>query len=364
MSVNIRGKCNSCCVPGCHSNTTPSFRNRGGRITTFKLPRDEARRKEWIQAIPKRKYPPTVNHNVCILHFNEEDFSRNNRRIDLKKSAVPSIFPFVDGQTMDESSDLCDEAWTEYVAHKKEAVNRTLDGNVENGISTSASDIARILIERLRIPGSMNFGIGTSEISLQPDSDIESDACEPKTTADTKPPRKRIRKSIKCDDEEGGTSDEFNFNFDDIDATYSPLAGEESLKPVEVSRSESVATVSDNEDKFGAMVSSKLLLMSPLQRLMSEKIISEILLKGQLGMLKSSFSPVLVNGFMKNGADTTGSNFASTDCLSPMGEDSDDKDSVDDCDPLMPKVEQDREQNTKPFEFVKNECCWPEDDEF
>lgn len=81
----------------------------GGRITTFKLPRDETRRKDWIQAIPKRKYPPTVNHNVCILHFNEEDFSRNNRRIDLKKNAIPSIFPFVDGQSYDESTDICDE---------------------------------------------------------------------------------------------------------------------------------------------------------------------------------------------------------------------------------------------------------------
>lgn len=46
------------------------------------------------------------------------------------------------------------------------------------------------------------------------------------------------------------------------------------------------ANVRNNEDKFGAMVSSKLLLMSPLQRLLSKKIISEIMFKGQLGMLK------------------------------------------------------------------------------
>lgn len=78
-------------------------------MTTFRIPKDEKRRKEWIQAIPKRKYPPTVNHNVCILHFNEEDFSRNNRRIDLKKSAVPSIFPFVNGQRTEDNAEVSDE---------------------------------------------------------------------------------------------------------------------------------------------------------------------------------------------------------------------------------------------------------------
>lgn len=139
--------------------------------------------------------------------------------------------------------------------------------------------------------------------------------------------------------------------------TYSQQAIEDSdSKPLEQNSVQSTIGTSDNEDKFGAMVSSKLVLMSPLQRLISQKIISEILLRGQLGILKSSLSPVLVNGYMKNAlnvvANTVESNFASTDCLSSMSDDQ--NDSEDDCDPLMCKVE--------PQNAVKSECCWSDDE--
>lgn len=120
-------------------------------------------------------------------------------------------------------------------------------------------------------------------------------------------------------------------------------------------------SVSDNEDKFGAMVTSKLQLMSPLQRLISQKIISEILLRGQLGMLKSSLCPVIVAGYMKS---TINNGMMTNDFVSTMCSDSNDKDtgsSVDgDSDPLMFQQQVKQETDSTILEsisIVKKETC-------
>lgn len=225
------------------------------------------------------------------------------------------------------------------------------------------------------------------QITIEPDSDIESDVCEPKATIiesdnfvrmkakATKSAKKKNRKTSRCERERQASSDEFNVdNFDDIEMTDSQTTMEEHNDSIEVNHfpiEAEKANVRDNEDKFGAMVSSKLLLMSPLQRLLSEKIISEILFKGQLGMLKRSLSPVLVADYIKNVTNgvTTTTNEVPTDCSPSTNEGDNDKDDdcedddSDDCDPLRFQVKTiNGGPNLETFEFVKDEIAWSDDD--
>lgn len=56
------------------------------------------------------------------------------------------------------------QVWIEYVEHKKNPLKETF-GHVDNNeLPAPISDISRILIERLRIPGSKYFGIDTAEV--------------------------------------------------------------------------------------------------------------------------------------------------------------------------------------------------------
>lgn len=188
----------------------------------------------------------------------------------------------------------------------------------------------------------------------------------------TKSAKKKNRKTSKCERERQASSDEFNVNFDDIDMTDSQTTMGEHNDSMEVNHfpieDEKANNVRDNEDKFGAMVSSKLLLMSPLQRLMSERIISEILFKGQLGMLKRSLSPVLVADYLKNITNgvTTTTNEVPTDCspsTNDVDNDKDDDSEDDDCDPLRFQVKTiNGSPNLETFEFVKDEIDWADDD--
>lgn len=145
---------------------------------------------------------------------------------------------------------------------------------------------------------------------------------------------------------------------------------EESVQVNQLPIIDSVHTsTADNEDTFGAMVSSKLQLMSPVQRLMSQKIISEILLKGQLGLLKSSLSPVLVAGYMRcksvGVTKSTTNVVPSSECCDDDSYDRNDRDNAsDDCDPLMFQVKKSKIRGTKSesFDFVKDEIVWSDDD--
>lgn len=206
------------------------------------------------------------------------------------------------------------------------------------------------------------------QITTEPDSDIESDVCDSKATINesdnflrmkvktlaktTKLSKNKNRKSNRCERGRQISSDEFNHNLDEVDMTMEEhsvnmQANQFSIEPEK-------AHVSDNEDKFGAMVSSKLLLMSPLQRLMSEKIITEILFKGQLGMLKRSLSPVLVADYMKNISNK----------VTTIDGSNDTDDDSDDCDPLMFQLKPEKisDSNLETFEFVKDEIAWSDDD--
>lgn len=212
------------------------------------------------------------------------------------------------------------------------------------------------------------------QVTIEPDSDNESEISEQNATinsdriATINKETKALRKKIKLDtfeQETNSSSDEF-----DMTDTKS-LIVEPSVKYVEqislkTSSDFQNSKIPSDEDKFGAMVSSKLLLMSPLQRLMSQKVISEILLKGQLGMLKSSLSPVLVTGYMKNISNgaTNSTNVITSEQLSYYNGDDNSDDAVDEddgSDPLMfQKFEVKQEEST--FGIVKNEISWSDDD--
>lgn len=182
-------------------------------------------------------------------------------------------------------------------------------------------------------------------------------------TSSTGPSKHKIRKKVKCEDDY--SANELNDNCDDMIGFRDDASEDDSNdKVTQFSMERNNTTPSDSDDKFGAMVSSKLLLMSPLQRLMSEKIINEILLKGQMGMLKSSLSPVVVTGYMKNASNGV----TSDDCKVAMcgGSDDSGSDDTDDCgDPLMFPGRQEtiRSTNIEQVDFVKNEICWTDDDE-
>ena len=115
----------TCIVPGCNSN----YHNQIKFTFIFSFPNDIVLREKWFRAIPRPREDYEMNkhlkvnflllHNlnlilllfiyifkVCIHPFHEEDIERTflfhdgtkmvemvKKKITLKKSAVPSIFP-------------------------------------------------------------------------------------------------------------------------------------------------------------------------------------------------------------------------------------------------------------------------------
>ncbi|XP_077498110.1 uncharacterized protein LOC144108803 [Amblyomma americanum] len=92
-----------CCVPGCRGNY-----HGGPKVRVFGFPKDEAHRKAWMRAVPRKDFTPTIHSKVCELHFHEQDFitklSHHDKqtgrtielkrdRVQLQKGAVPSVFP-------------------------------------------------------------------------------------------------------------------------------------------------------------------------------------------------------------------------------------------------------------------------------
>ncbi|KAH6938542.1 hypothetical protein HPB50_010466 [Hyalomma asiaticum] len=59
-----------CCVPGCRGNY-----DSGSKVHVFAFPKDEARKKSWIKAIPRKDFTPSIHSRVCELHFLEADFN-------------------------------------------------------------------------------------------------------------------------------------------------------------------------------------------------------------------------------------------------------------------------------------------------
>lgn len=219
----------------------------------------------------------------------------------------------------------------------------------------------------------MKFSL-LSQITIEPDSEFESDVCEQTKSRLVKiyklPRQKRRKLNNQSDGQDpmnASSDDEFN-DFNEIDMTDSQPASEEDSVPIIKELPSINGNTTDNEDTFGAMVSSKLLLMSPLQRLMAQKIITEILFTGQMGMLKSSF----VAGYMKNSSiaatkNTNTNVVSSSGCLPSMHDDDGDGDRVsdDNCDPLMLQVNPGKISVSKAgtFDFVNSEIAWSSDDD-
>nr|XP_054927547.1 uncharacterized protein LOC129385210 [Dermacentor andersoni] len=92
-----------CCVPGCRGNY-----DNGPKVRVYCFPRDEALKKAWLRAIPRKDFTPTAHSRVCELHFHADDFimtlshqdeqtgrtiEMKRDRLQLKKDVVPSLFP-------------------------------------------------------------------------------------------------------------------------------------------------------------------------------------------------------------------------------------------------------------------------------
>ena len=79
----------SCIALNCKNHTS---HNKKRDITFHKLPRDEARRSEWLVNLQRIDYTPTVASRVCSEHFTVDSFDRTGQRVYLSKLAVPTIF--------------------------------------------------------------------------------------------------------------------------------------------------------------------------------------------------------------------------------------------------------------------------------
>ncbi|KAH7947978.1 hypothetical protein HPB52_017325 [Rhipicephalus sanguineus] len=66
-----------CCVPGCRGNY-----DSGPKVRVFAFPKDEAPKKSWIKAIPRKDFTPSIHSKVCELHFLEADFIRKLSHFD------------------------------------------------------------------------------------------------------------------------------------------------------------------------------------------------------------------------------------------------------------------------------------------
>ncbi|XP_046979729.1 protein bric-a-brac 1-like isoform X7 [Schistocerca americana] len=92
-----------CCVPNCRANY-----RRGYNVNLFSFPKDVALRQQWIAAIPRDNFEPSIHTKVCQLHFEEGDIRRETgyfrtesgtthslalQRPRLRPGAVPRIFP-------------------------------------------------------------------------------------------------------------------------------------------------------------------------------------------------------------------------------------------------------------------------------
>ncbi|XP_068229561.1 THAP domain-containing protein 2-like [Palaemon carinicauda] len=79
----------SCAVLGC----TKKFNKISNPSITFhRFPKDEVMRNEWVRALGRENFTPTIYSRLCSKHFREEDFIRTTLKVYLHSQAVPSVF--------------------------------------------------------------------------------------------------------------------------------------------------------------------------------------------------------------------------------------------------------------------------------
>ncbi|XP_062610837.1 uncharacterized protein LOC134272644 [Saccostrea cucullata] len=126
-----------CCVPNCS--------NRGGHI----FPTDPLRRKAWIHAIKRgetrfQSWTPSTHAVVCRAHFKSDDYLTETQHGTtplskrLKKTAVPSIFPWVEPSP--HSHERADRAKSRGIKRKL-AEEFSASSSIDEFIYTSADDL-------------------------------------------------------------------------------------------------------------------------------------------------------------------------------------------------------------------------------
>ncbi|XP_068219975.1 THAP domain-containing protein 2-like [Palaemon carinicauda] len=79
----------SCAVLGC----TKKFNKLSNPSITFhRFPKDDVMRNEWVRALGRENFTPTIYSRLCSKHFTEEDFYRTTLKVYLHSQAVPSVF--------------------------------------------------------------------------------------------------------------------------------------------------------------------------------------------------------------------------------------------------------------------------------
>ena len=80
--------------------------NSKTKVSTFKFPRDQKLKREWLIKMKRESFTLTKHSRVCAEHFTEDSFEQNiavrsllgpafkPRRLVLKRDAVPTIFNF------------------------------------------------------------------------------------------------------------------------------------------------------------------------------------------------------------------------------------------------------------------------------
>ena len=89
---------NKCCVFQCPNYNDAKSKQNG--ISFHKLPKEEPRRSEWLNVIPRKNgliqasVPKTTFISVCSDHFKYQDYDSDPRLIRkrLNSGVIPSIF--------------------------------------------------------------------------------------------------------------------------------------------------------------------------------------------------------------------------------------------------------------------------------
>lgn len=100
--VSLSTEMTGCCVPLCTGSTQKGLR-------VFRFPRDPERRKKWESQVKRDCWKATDTSKICERHFDDEQFEkkRQDGRLLLKRTAVPTLFDFRRKECSEEAVSSC-----------------------------------------------------------------------------------------------------------------------------------------------------------------------------------------------------------------------------------------------------------------